>query len=131
MIRPYLDENTYDRIVKYAANTGVKLNTKSGIANVHTQLINSILDEKGNTKDRLVLTDGQNKIIQDIALAMGCAPEKIAQELINNALLIYTTHISLREVLVAVSPHIMNDLVLNNPDVAKEVLQGLRGVGKK
>lgn len=127
MIRPYIENETHDRVLKYAANMGIKLHTKSGITDVYSQLINSLLDEKGNTTDRLVLTEGQSTIIQDIATGMDEAPDKIVQELINYALLIYSTHISLREVVVTVSPLIMDELVESNPSIAKEILKGLKG----
>ncbi len=128
MVRPYIDDKIHDRVTKYAANMGFKLHTRSGLSDVYSQLINSILDEKGNIKDRLVLTDGQNKIIQDISTSLDESPDKIIQELINYALLIYSTHISLREVVVTASPLMMNELVGRNPEIAKEILKGLKGI---
>lgn len=131
MIRPYIEKETHDRVLAYAANMGIKLHTKSGITEVYTQLINGLLDEKGNAKDRLVLTDGQVKIIQDIATGMDESPDKMVQELINYALLIFTSHISLREVIVTASPLIMDELVANNQVVAKEILKGLKQTKKE
>lgn len=128
MIRPYIENETHDRVLKYAANMGIKLHTRSGITEVYKQLINSILDEKGSTKDRLVLTEGQGKIIQDIATGLDEAPDKMVQELINYALLIYSTHISLREVVVTASPLMMDELVEHNKEIAKEILKGLKGI---
>lgn len=131
MVRAYIEDGIHERVLKYAENMGKKVHTKAGLSMVYSQLISNLLDEKGHVKDRLVLTEGQMKIIQEIAAGMEESPEKIVQELFNYALMIYTTHISLREVIVRASPLMMDDLITHNKEVAKEILQGLKLLRQK
>lgn len=119
-IRTYIPEDSKFRVQRYAVAKGMTLQDAFG------EVINSVLDEKGHAKDRLVLTDVQNKILEEISTALNQSPERTVQEMINYALLIYTTHISLREVIVAAAPLIMDEVVNHNPEIAKEILKGLQ-----
>jgi len=119
--RAYLKDETDDRVDKYAKSKGL---TKQ---NGYEEIIRGTLDEKGNPRAGVVLTEIQQKAIVDIASEMNEAPTKVAQDLINYALLIFSTRVTLGGIIVSAAPMLMDNLVETSPEIAKEILTGLKG----
>ena len=116
-----MKDETDDRVDKYAKSKGM---TKQ---NGYEEIIRGTLDEKGNPRAGVVLTEIQQKAIVDIASEMNEAPTKVAQDLINYALLIFSTRVTLGGIIVSAAPMLMDNLVETSPEIAKEILTGLKG----
>lgn len=119
--RVYVTDDTDDRIYKYS---GAKRLTKR---DGYEEVICNALDKKGNPRAGLVLTEIQIKAIDDVAAEMGTSSAKVAQDLVNYALLIFSTRVSLGGIIVSAAPMLMDNLVETSPAIAKEILQGLKG----
>lgn len=119
--RAYVKDETDDRVNKYSRAKG--LNKQDG----YEELIRSTLDEKGNPRAGVVLTETQIKAINDVAAELGTSPAKVAQDLVNYALLIFGTRVTLGGIIVSAAPMLMDNLVETSPEIAKEILQGLKG----
>lgn len=118
--RAYVTDETDERVDKYARNKG--LIKQDG----YEEIIRGALDEKGNPRAGVVLTETQIKAINDVAAEMGTSPAKVAQDLVNYALLIFGTRVSLGGIIVSAAPMLMDNLVETSPEIAKEILQGLK-----
>lgn len=119
--RAYIKDDTDDRVDKYARAKG--LTKQDG----YEEILRSTLDEKGNPRAGVILTEVQQKAIEDIASETNEAPAKVAQDLVNYALLIFGTRVSLGGIIVSAAPMLMDNLVETSPEIAKEILQGLKG----
>lgn len=119
--RAYVKDETNDRVDKYSRAKG--LTKQDG----YEEVICGTLDEKGNPRAGVILTETQRKAISDIASEMNEAPAKVAQDLVNYALLVFGTRVTLGGIIVSAAPMLMDSLVETSPEIAKEILQGLKG----
>jgi hypothetical protein len=117
--RHYVPQEVHERMIKYANNN------RLGIQKAYENIIVSTINPDGTIKDRLVLTEAQEGIVREIAEEMEQTPEKTVQDLINYAILIYGTNITMRDVLTGAAPVMMDELVRVHPGIAKEILRGL------
>lgn len=119
--RAYVSDEVHARIDKYAAANGLKTQEEA-----YDAVVRSAIDENGDQRTLLSLTEPQRKTINDIADELGQTPEKTAQDLINFSMLVYGTSVSLREVIIFSGPLFMNSLIESHPEIAKEILKGLK-----
>ena len=118
--RAYVKDDTDNIVDKYARSKG--LTKQDG----YEEIIRSALDEKGNPRAGVILTEAQQKAIADIASEINESPAKVAQDMVNYALLIFGTRVTLGGIIVSAAPMLMDSLVDVSPEIAKEILQGLK-----
>lgn len=118
--RVYVKDDTDDRVDKYTRAKG--LTKQDG----YEEIICGTLDERGNPRSGVVLTETQQNVIVDIASETNESPAKVAQDLVNYALLIFGTRVSLGGIIVSAAPMLMDNLVDVSPEIAKEILQSLK-----
>lgn len=124
MIRPYIDNEIHNRVLKYAEGMGgFKLHTRAaGISEFYSQLINGVLDENGKPRAGIILTESQMKMIDEVSEELNQTPSTTTQMLVNVALLIFNTNIPLKIALMRAAPLMMDELVQVKPGMAKEIL---------
>lgn len=118
--RAFMSEETHSRVKRYAANLGIDIGAAYGI------IINNVIDEKGNTKDRLVLSPAHLDLIDELAGIMELPKDKVLEEMLSAAFLFMGTDVPINMVLVQSAPLLMDRLVNINPEKAKTVLKTLR-----
>lgn len=119
--RAYVSDGAFSRMSKFAIANGYKHQEDA-----YDAIINAALDENGVQRNVLALSERQRKVIDDISHELGQSPEKTARDLINFSMLIYGTHVSVRELVVFSAPLFMDVLVGSQPEIAKDILQSLK-----
>ncbi len=124
--RIYISDESRDRLNKYIKNQDISLIIKSPVTRALDMIIQNTIDEHGETRERILFTDEQHKIIKQISEILKQTTEQTTHDLVNYAILIYETNISLRDLLSKAAPLMMDSLVKSNPGIAKEILKGLK-----
>lgn len=124
--RAYVSDDVFSRVDKYASANGIKHKEDA-----YDAVIKAALDENGVPRTVLSLSEPQRKIIDSIAAELGQSPEKTAQDLINFSMLVYGTQVTMRELVVFSAPLFMDGLIESHPEIAKEILQGLKQTKKE
>lgn len=119
--RAYVSDEVFSRMDKYARAAGIRLQEEA-----YDAVIKAAIDENGDPRTVLALSEPQRKIVDSIAAELGQSPEKTAQDLINFSMLVYGTQITIRELVVFAAPVFMEGLVESHPEIAKEILRGLK-----
>lgn len=118
--RAYVSDDVFERMKKFSAANGHKHQQDA-----YDAVIQSALDENGVPRTVLAMSEAQRKIIDSISGELGQSPEKTAQDLINFAMLVYGTNVTLRELVVFSAPLFMDNLIDSHPEIAKDILKGL------
>ena len=124
--RAYVSDDVFSRMGKYASAAGIRRQEDA-----YDAVIKAALDENGVPRTMLALSEPQRKIIDSIAKGLDQSPEKTAQDLINFSMLVYGTQVTMRELIIYSAPVFMNGLVESHPEIAKEILQGLKQTKKE
>lgn len=124
--RAYVSDDAFSRVEKYARTNKIELQQDA-----YDAIIKAALDENGVPRTVLALSEPQRKIIDGISEGLGQSPEKTAQDLINFSMLVYGTQVTMRELLIFAAPVFMEDLIESHPEIAKEILQGLKQTKKE
>ena len=124
--RAYVSDEVFSRMDKYARSAGIRLQEEA-----YDAVIKAALDENGVPRTMLALSEPQRQIVDNIAGELGQSPEKTAQDLINFSMLVYGTQVTMRELVVYAAPVFMDGLIESHPEIAKEILQGLKQAKKE
>lgn len=124
--RAYVSNEVFSRMEKYARSAGIRLQEEA-----YDAVIKAALDENGVPRTMLALSEPQRQIVDNIAGELGQSPEKTAQDLINFSMLVYGTQVTMRELIVYAAPVFMDGLIESHPEIAKEILQGLKQAKKE
>lgn len=116
MVRAYLPRNTDEMIKIFAAKNGV---TKQ---EAHNTLILNCLDE-GNLRDKIFLTPEQLRGVDEISKSLGQPAVKTVQDLIDSAMLLLGTDLTLRDTLVYSLPLLRERFKDITPGLARELLK--------
>ena len=119
--RAYVSDEVFSRMDKYASAAGIRLQEDA-----YDAVVKAAIDENGVPRTMLALSEPQRKIIDSIAKELDQSPEKTAQDLINFSMLVYGTHVTMRELIIFAAPVFMNELIESHPEIAKEILTGLK-----
>jgi len=118
--RAYVSNDIFSRMNKYATLNNFKTQEQA-----YDALIKAALDDNGVPRTIMALSEPQRKIIDSISISLEQSAEKTAQDLINFAMLVYGTNITMRELVVFSAPLFMDSLVESQPEIAKGILQGI------
>ncbi|MFH0904250.1 MAG: hypothetical protein V1854_03570 [Methanobacteriota archaeon] len=124
--RAYVSDEVFSRMDKYARAAGIRRQEDA-----YDAVIKGALDENGVPRTMLALSEPQRKTIDSIAKEMDQSPEKTAQDLINFSMLVYGTQVTIQELVIFAAPVFMNGLIESHPEIAKEILQGLKQTKKE
>lgn len=124
--RAYVSDEVFSRMDKYARSAGIGTQEEA-----YDAVIRAALDENGVPRTMLALSEPQRQIVDNIAGELGQSPEKTAQDLINFSMLVYGTQVTMRELVVYAAPVFMDGLIESHPEIAKEILQGLKQAKKE
>jgi len=124
--RAYVSNEVFSRMEKYARSAGIRLQEEA-----YDAVIKAALDENGVPRTMLALSEPQRQIIDSIAEGLGQSSEKTAQDLINFSMLVYGTKVTAQELIVYAAPVFMDGLIKSHPEIAKEILRGLKQAKKE
>jgi hypothetical protein len=124
--RTYISDESRNRLNKYVQNQNLSVIKRSPVTDALDVIIQNAIDKNGEPVDGILLTEQQHNIIKVIAGELGQTTVQTTQDLINYALLVYGTDISLRDLLYRAAPLMMDSLVKSNPEIAKGILNGLK-----
>ncbi|MDP2217177.1 MAG: hypothetical protein Q8J68_07830 [Methanolobus sp.] len=116
-VRAYIMRDADNKVVRFAFKNQV---TKQEAYN--TMILN-YLDTGGNLKNRIILTKEQLLGVDEISKSLGQSPIKTVQDLVDCALLLFGTDLTLRDALVFSVPLLKERLKDINPELAKEILK--------
>lgn len=117
IVRAYILHDTDNIVEMFAAKNKV---TKQDAYNT---LILNCLDAEGNLKDKIILTKEQLGGVDEISKSLGQTSLQTTQDLINCALLLLGTDLTLRDILVYSLPLLRERFKDINPELAEEMLK--------